>query len=80
VLILINNAGLSRNVTVNVGGVQLQGLISGEQSTRSVYWGLLPPFFPTDSSTFDVSLPALSVTTLTSQIPSTPASERRRSR
>ena len=78
VLVLINNSGRARPVSISVGGVGLEGAVTGEQSTPTAYWVPLAPVFPIESGTVSVRLPGLSVTTLAASFPAaSPASRRR---
>ncbi|MGH8597869.1 MAG: glycoside hydrolase family 30 beta sandwich domain-containing protein, partial [Gammaproteobacteria bacterium] len=68
VLVLINNMTADSNLNVKVNGVTLTGHILGEQSTDAAAWQSLAPVAPTSSSTINVRLPALSVTTIVGPI------------
>jgi O-glycosyl hydrolase len=68
VLVLINNAGTARKVTVNLRGARVEGEISGEQSTPAAYWSRLTPLTAAQPGAFTVDLPAVSVTTLAAPI------------
>jgi len=64
VLVLINNAGTTRPVTMTVEGGVVDGTGKGEQSTSERYWVPLTVPRPAADSKIEVLLPALSVTTI----------------
>ena len=74
VLVLINNAGTMRPATVSVEGLDVDGVVTGEQSTSARYWAPLTPSPVAGPSRFQVILPALSVTTVV--VPARPAARR----
>jgi hypothetical protein len=67
-LVLINNATQPRTVTVSLSGNQFNGNLSGEQSTSGSYWAPLPSIGPSDANDLTITLPALSVTSLSGPI------------
>jgi O-glycosyl hydrolase len=69
VLVLINNAGDARGVRVTLDGIRIEGEITGEQSTPSAYWAVVPASLPPSPTSFDANLPPLSVTTLAARFP-----------
>jgi O-glycosyl hydrolase len=64
VLVAINNAPTERTLEVNLSGLELAGDLTGEQSTAAAYWQTLVPFPPASATSFTVTLPAESVTSL----------------
>lgn len=68
VLVLINNASSKRTINVRVAGLALKGNLTGEQSTASAYWKPLKPFSPINPTSFILTVPAESVTTIVGQI------------
>jgi len=68
VLVAINNDSLPRNLNVSLKGLSLRGTLVGEQSTAGAYWQALDPFALTDSSSFSITVPALSVTTVATSL------------
>ncbi|HEV8722537.1 MAG TPA: glycoside hydrolase family 30 beta sandwich domain-containing protein [Candidatus Binatia bacterium] len=68
VLVIINNASSNNDVNVNVKGLTMAGNLIGEQSTAAGYWQPVPAFRTTHTSSFMLSVPAKSVTTIACQI------------
>jgi len=64
VLVLINNDAVDVDVDVNIAGSSLTGGLTGEQSTNGAPWQVLTPFAPASPTSFSITLPALSVTTV----------------
>jgi O-glycosyl hydrolase len=60
-LVIINNAAVSKSVSVAVSGVKVSGNFSGEQSTAAAFWRPV-------TATTQITLPALSVTSLSGNI------------
>jgi hypothetical protein len=60
-----NNADQNRDVSVSLNGAAISDRIGGEQSTPTAYWQALDPIESSDPASFSVSLPPISVTTLT---------------
>lgn len=60
-LVIINNAAVSKSVSVAVSGVTVSGNFNGEQSTTAAFWR------PVTANT-QITLPALSVTSLSGNI------------
>ncbi|HEV3330985.1 MAG TPA: glycoside hydrolase family 30 beta sandwich domain-containing protein [Bryobacteraceae bacterium] len=63
VLVLINNSSAPTTATVNLNGT-IMGTLTGEQSTPAAYWTPLPGLAPSSASSFQIALPATSVTSL----------------
>lgn len=68
VLVAINNDSIPKSLNVSVKGLGVSGTLVGEQSTAGAYWQALDPFAPTDSSSFSITVPALSVTTVAASL------------
>lgn len=68
VMVIINNGATDRTLNVNVVGLTLNGDVSFEQSTAVAYWHSLSPSAPESSTTFSLTVPAESVTTVIGQI------------
>jgi hypothetical protein len=66
--ILINNATQPRTVTFSLTGNQFNGNLTGEQSTSGSYWSSLGDIAPSDANDVTITLPALSVTSLSGPI------------
>ena len=64
VLVVINNSQHAQTVRVDVKGLGLSGKVAGEQSTKKAFWKALEPRETTSASSFAVTLPPLSVTSL----------------
>jgi len=64
ILILINNQTDPNDVQVEIKGAELAGDISGEQSTVSQYWVPVKEISVTSTGSLVLTLPSLSVTTL----------------
>lgn len=72
VLVVINNAASARTLNVNMNELTLSGNLNGEQSTATAYWQSLTPFSTDSSSSFTLTVPAESVTTIVGQIGTPP--------
>ncbi len=70
VLVVINNSIASTMATLNVNGT-ISGDVAGEQSTPGAYWTPLASFTPPSGNAFQISLPALSVTSLAANLSAT---------
>src|SRR5712691_6958592 len=68
VLVIINNASAEKRINVKVNAVRLEGNLTGEQSTAAAYWQPLTPFALTAPTSFMLTVPAQSVTTIGGQI------------
>ena len=68
VLVIINNASAEKRINVKVNAVRLEGNLTGEQSTAAAYWQPLTPFALTAPTSFMLTVPAHSVTTIVGQI------------
>ena len=68
VVVIINNAPAERTLQVNVNGLTLSGKVEGEQSTAKAYWEPIGPFAPATSTSFLLSVPAESVTSIPSDL------------
>jgi hypothetical protein len=66
--ILINNASEPRTVTFSLTGNQFNGNLSGEQSTAGGFWSPLGSLVPSDANDLTITLPPLSVTSLSGPI------------
>jgi hypothetical protein len=66
--ILINNSTQPRSATFSLSGNQFNGNLSGEQSTNGSYWSPLGNIAPSDATDVTITLPALSVTSLSGPI------------
>lgn len=66
VWVIINNNTSKKTVKFDVNGLTLTGYLSGEQSTAKAYWQKLNALTPDTSSSFTITLPEESVTTITS--------------
>ncbi len=64
VLVVINNATMPKTLEVNLQGLKLTGGLGGEQSTAAAFWQPLTAFAPTSQSSFTLTVPALSVTSI----------------
>jgi len=64
VIVLINNAGRARPVSVAVAGGRLEGTLAGEQSTPQAYWVPVDGLPAPEPGRFTLEVPGLSVTTL----------------
>ena len=64
VLVIINNKTQDAPVSAGLSGTSLFGKISGEQSTASAFWQSIVPFSPDSQTQIKLTVPALSVTTL----------------
>ncbi len=67
-LVLINNSSDQVTVNVSLSGLALSAGLDGEQSTPAAYWKLLAPTPPESSSTFQIRLPSISVTSLAGSV------------
>lgn len=63
-LVVINNASVARTVTFNFNSLSLAGNLTGEQSTPAGYWQPIPAFAPSSPTSFTITLPPASVTSL----------------
>lgn len=70
VLVIINNASSEKTINANIVSLSLSASenLIGEQSTSEAYWKQLTPFAPKNSSSFTLTLPAESVTTVMGQV------------
>jgi O-glycosyl hydrolase len=68
VLVAINNRPAPVDLTVNLAGVELAGAVDGEQSTAAAAWAPLVPVVPSSPAALALTLPALSVTSLSGPI------------
>jgi O-glycosyl hydrolase len=68
VLVVINNAATTRALNVSMNDLTLSGNLNGEQSTTTAYWQSLTPFLTSSPSSFKLTVPAESVTTIAGQI------------
>ena len=66
--VLINNSNASTTVTMNLNHGTITGNMTGEQSTPAGYWTPISPFAPTSASSFQILLPATSVTSIAGNI------------
>ena len=64
VLVAINNASTSKTVEVNMNGLTVTGDLGGEQSTATAYWQPITSFAPATPTSFLLTLPPASVTTI----------------
>jgi O-glycosyl hydrolase len=68
VLVIINNASAEKSINIKVNAVRLEGNLTGEQSTAAAYWQPIRPFAPTAPTSFMLTVPAQSVTTIVGQV------------
>lgn len=68
VLVAINNATAARTLSVELSGVAVAGMLTGEQSTAAAVWQALSPAAPAGPTRFTLDVPARSVTTLAGPI------------
>lgn len=68
VWVVINNTNSIKTVKFNVDNLTLTGNLTGEQSTVKAYWQKLTAFTPNADNSFNITLPAESVTTVAGQI------------
>jgi O-glycosyl hydrolase len=64
VLVAINNATSPKAITVSLTGISIQGQVVGEQSTATAAWKPLSPVNTSSSTTYTLTLPARSITSL----------------
>jgi O-glycosyl hydrolase len=64
VLVAINNDSSAKELTVSLSGLSLSGNLTGEQSTAGSYWHGITPFSPVTATSFTLTLPSRSVTTI----------------
>ncbi len=64
-LVIINNAAVSKSVSIAISGVTVSGNFKGEQSTAAEVWRPV-------TATTEITLPALSVTSLSGNIGAAP--------
>ncbi len=64
VLVAINNASQPKVITVALSGLKVQGSVTLEQSTASGAWVQVTPVAVTTASSYSITVPALSVTSL----------------
>lgn len=64
VVVAINNANAPRVLKFSFTGLALSGQVTGEQSTAAMAWAALAPVSVTSESTYTVTVPAMSVTSL----------------
>lgn len=64
VMVAINNASVAKTITVAVKGIGVGDQLKGEQSTEGRYWNTLSPIKTQSPTSFTVTLPPLSVTSL----------------
>ena len=67
-LVLINNSGDALDLTVNVTGANLEGTLTGEQSTLAAYWASLPEMKADSPGSFHLSVPDTSVTSVAAKL------------
>jgi O-glycosyl hydrolase len=68
VLVAVNNSGTVQPVAVELKGLRIAGMLTGEQSTEQARWQALEPLPPDGPAAFTATLPAFSVTTLAAAI------------
>jgi O-glycosyl hydrolase len=68
VFVLINNSGGERVLNVALESSSIIGSLTGEQSTAETYWKPLLPFPPAGAASFTLTVPALSVTTVSGSV------------
>lgn len=66
--VVINNAISEKKVRFQTRGLSLTGGLNGEQSTKQAYWQELRSLLPDTDNSFNITLPAESVTTVAGQI------------
>jgi O-glycosyl hydrolase len=62
--VLINNAASTSAVDISLAGLRVTGNLTGEQSAPSSYWKRLAAFAPSSATTFTITLPPTSVTSV----------------
>jgi hypothetical protein len=70
--VLINNSSAPTTATVALNAATLSGSLKGEQSTPAAYWAALPTFAPDSATTFHLTLPPTSATSLAGSLASGP--------
>ncbi len=74
VLVAINNDASARTVAVSLAGAAIGGTGAGERSTSAAYWQPLSSWtVPAGSTSMNLTLPALSVTSIAVPFSSSPA-------
>jgi uncharacterized protein (TIGR03437 family) len=63
-VVLINNSSAPTTATVNINNGTISGNLTGEQSTSAGYWTPVPAFAATGANSFQIQLPATSVTSV----------------
>ena len=64
VLVIVNNSADVQAVRLEAKGLGVSGKVTGEQSADKAFWQPLAPQDTTSASSFTVTLPPLSVTSL----------------
>ncbi len=64
VWVLVNNADSPRRLEIDLNGLEISGQISGEWSTAEAPWQPLTPFVPVDGGRLVLTVPPLSVISL----------------
>jgi O-glycosyl hydrolase len=68
VMVAINNNSHQQTLNVKLSGVRVTGSLTAEQSTAASFWKPLAPWAAGTSSSFSLTVPALSVTSLAGKL------------